>query len=469
MVVKWSRSWCTAPSAAITSARPTIHGATTATTSCRRIRRREMARSADMRRDSTTLYFGAMVLTYRDGEPFPGHVGSTLADSTPAWPTGPRARDGAPNVLLVVLDDVGYAQLGCFGSDIDTPNIDALARRGLRYRNFHTTAMCAPTRACLMTGRNPHTCGIGGITDFAMGFPGYNGRIPRSCGFVSEMLRQEGWATFAVGKWHLAPSDELHAAGVAGPVAARPGLRALLRLPRGRDEPLGTRPGERQHDAHVEFPARIPHDRGPCRPHDQHRERPARRRPGQTVLLLPCTRGVPRAAPRAARVHRPLRRPLRRRLGRVAGADPRAPARLGSRPAGHDAVAPPRLGAGMGGAARERAAGLRAHDGGVCRLPHAHRPPARPRARLPRRHRRARPHARGAAVRQRRERRRRTARHVQRELPLQRDGARRRCDDGVARRARRSQQLRPLPVGMGLRREHAVQALEARDARGRHR
>ncbi|HEY1737668.1 MAG TPA: arylsulfatase, partial [Acidimicrobiia bacterium] len=151
-------------------------------------------------------------LTYRDGEPFPGNIGTTLADSTPAWPVGPRAREGAPNVLLIVLDDVGYAQLGCFGSDIDTPNIDALAQRGLRYRNFHTTAMCSPTRACLMTGRNSHTCGIGGITDLAMGFPGFNGRIPKSCGFVSEMLRQEGWATFGVGKWHLAPSDELHAA-----------------------------------------------------------------------------------------------------------------------------------------------------------------------------------------------------------------------------------------------------------------
>ncbi len=153
-----------------------------------------------------------MVLSYRDGEPFPGHIGTTLADSTPAWPMGPRAREGAPNVLLVVLDDVGYAQLGCFGSDIDTPNIDKLARGGLRYRNFHTTAMCSPTRACLMTGRNAHTCGIGGITDLAMGFPGFNGRIPKSCGFVPEMLRQEGWATFAVGKWHLSPSDELHAA-----------------------------------------------------------------------------------------------------------------------------------------------------------------------------------------------------------------------------------------------------------------
>jgi len=153
-----------------------------------------------------------VALSYPDGADFPGHVGATLADSRPAWPQPPRAPDGAPSVLLVVLDDVGFAQLGCFGSDIQTPNLDQLAARGLRYRSFHTTAMCSPTRACLLTGRNHHTCAMGGITDLAMGFPGFNARIPKSCGFISDALRRAGWATFAVGKWHLAPSDELHAA-----------------------------------------------------------------------------------------------------------------------------------------------------------------------------------------------------------------------------------------------------------------
>jgi arylsulfatase len=151
-------------------------------------------------------------LVYRDGEPFPGRVAATFAESVPAWPVPVRAPAGAPNVVLVVLDDVGFAQLGCFGSDLDTPRFDRLAAEGLRYRNFHTTAMCSPTRACLLTGRNHHTCAMGGITDLCMGFPGYNGRIPKSCGFVSEVLRQAGWATFAIGKWHLAPSDEHHAA-----------------------------------------------------------------------------------------------------------------------------------------------------------------------------------------------------------------------------------------------------------------
>ena len=131
-------------------------------------------------------------LVYHDGEPFPGRVGATFAESAPAWPVPRRAPEGAPNVVLVVLDDVGFAQLGCFGSDIETPRFDRLAADGLRYRSFHTTAMCSPTRACLLTGRNHHTCAMGGITDLAMGFPGYNGRIPKSCGFVSEVLRAGG-------------------------------------------------------------------------------------------------------------------------------------------------------------------------------------------------------------------------------------------------------------------------------------
>lgn len=150
--------------------------------------------------------------TYLDGEPFPGRVGATLAESVAAWPMPRRAREGSQNVVLIVFDDVGFAQLGCYGSNVETPSLDALAARGLRYRGFHTTAMCSPTRACLLTARNHHTAGMGGITDMAMGFPGYHARIPKSCGFVSEVLRQQGYATFALGKWHLAPSDELHAA-----------------------------------------------------------------------------------------------------------------------------------------------------------------------------------------------------------------------------------------------------------------
>jgi arylsulfatase A-like enzyme len=143
---------------------------------------------------------------------FRGQIGRDFNESTPYWPETTRAPEGSPNIVLVVLDDVGFAQLGCFGSDIDTPHIDSLARNGLRFTNFHTTALCSPTRACLLTGRNHHRNSMGRIVELATGFPGYSARIPRENGFLSETLVREGWATYAVGKWHLAPEDETHLA-----------------------------------------------------------------------------------------------------------------------------------------------------------------------------------------------------------------------------------------------------------------
>jgi arylsulfatase A-like enzyme len=143
---------------------------------------------------------------------FGGVIGDTWRDSTPWWPPEPAAPDGAPNVVFVVLDDVGYAQLGCYGSDIATPHLDRLAAGGVRLANFHTTALCSPTRACLLTGRNHHTNGMGRIADLAVGFPGYWGRIPRRSGFLSEVLGANGYLPVAVGKWHLTPEDETHMA-----------------------------------------------------------------------------------------------------------------------------------------------------------------------------------------------------------------------------------------------------------------
>jgi arylsulfatase len=152
------------------------------------------------------------MLTYPEGSPFPGTIGRTLEDSVAAYPLAPTAAEGAQNIVLVVFDDVGFAQFGCFGSSIETPHIDRLASGGLRYRRFHTTAMCSPTRAAILTGRNPHSVGIGGITELASGFPGYHGRLNADCGFIPEVLRRSGWATYAVGKWHLCPAEEQHAA-----------------------------------------------------------------------------------------------------------------------------------------------------------------------------------------------------------------------------------------------------------------
>ncbi len=143
---------------------------------------------------------------------FEGVIGDDFATSVPWWPKRPRAEPGQPNVVLVVLDDVGFAQLGCFGSDIRTPVFDTLARGGLTYTNFHTTALCSPTRACLLTGRNHHRNGMGRIIELATGFPGYDATIPRTNGFLSEMLLPHGYATLAIGKWHLTPEDEGHLA-----------------------------------------------------------------------------------------------------------------------------------------------------------------------------------------------------------------------------------------------------------------
>ncbi len=149
---------------------------------------------------------------YPRGAPFGGIVGRTVTDSVPAWPAPSTAREGAPNVLLIVLDDIGFAQLGCFGADVETPTFDRLAANGLRYRDFHTTALCTPSRACLLTGRNHHANGVGVISEMGTGFPGYNGTILKENGFLSEMLLPHGYATFAVGKWHLTPAAEYAAA-----------------------------------------------------------------------------------------------------------------------------------------------------------------------------------------------------------------------------------------------------------------
>jgi arylsulfatase len=124
-----------------------------------------------------------------------------------------RAREGAPNVLFIILDDTGFGQLGCYGSPIRTPNLDRIAADGLRYTNMHTTALCSPSRSCTLTGRNHHSNHMAGVTEISTGFPGYDGYIPFENGFLSEVLQLHGYNTYAVGKWHLTPADQGSAAG----------------------------------------------------------------------------------------------------------------------------------------------------------------------------------------------------------------------------------------------------------------
>lgn len=144
---------------------------------------------------------------------FAGRIGRTVSESVPWWPPLNVPPAGAPNVVMVVLDDVGYAQLGCYGSDISTPAIDALAAEGVRFTNFHVTPLCSPTRACLLTGRNHHSVGMGMITGFPSGFPHGRESVSKKAAMVSEVLRRRGYGTYAAGKWHLAPMGEMTPAG----------------------------------------------------------------------------------------------------------------------------------------------------------------------------------------------------------------------------------------------------------------
>jgi len=140
-------------------------------------------------------------------------IGRTIADSTPFWPEPARPPKGAPNILVVLFDDVGFSDFGCYGSPIETPTIDALAEAGLRYTGFHTTAMCSTTRAALLTGRNHHSVGVGCLANFDSGYPGYRGKIAREAGILPEMLKPHGYRSYMVGKWHVTPLSETGATG----------------------------------------------------------------------------------------------------------------------------------------------------------------------------------------------------------------------------------------------------------------
>ncbi|WP_298281282.1 arylsulfatase [uncultured Bradyrhizobium sp.] len=144
---------------------------------------------------------------------FQGKIGRTVHESTPHWPEWPRPRAGAPNVVVVLFDDLGFSHLGCYGSSIATPNIDKLAAGGLRYTNFHTTALCSPTRAALMTGCNHHSVGMRGLANWNTGFPNCTGTVSKSAATIAEVLRPSGYSTFAIGKWHLTPIEHTSPAG----------------------------------------------------------------------------------------------------------------------------------------------------------------------------------------------------------------------------------------------------------------
>ncbi len=186
---------------------------------------------------------------------FQGKIGRTFRDSEPWWPPLPTAPQDRPNVLIILFDDLGFAHLNCYGSTIETPNINRLAANGLRFTNFHVTPLCSPTRASLLTGRNHHTVGMRSVTQFDPGFPNMRGQIPRSAATMAEILSEENYATFAIGKWHLCPVDAM---GQAGPFDNWP-------LQRGFDRYYGFLSGETDqfypelcYDNHLIDPPRRP-------------------------------------------------------------------------------------------------------------------------------------------------------------------------------------------------------------------
>ena len=188
-------------------------------------------------------------------ERFEGEIARTQADSTPWWPTPPHPGESAPNVVVIVLDDLGFAQLGCYGSDIDTPNIDRLAAGGLQLTDFHVTPLCSPTRAALLTGRNHHTVGMRAVSNFSTGYPHMRGRISNHAATMAEVLRAGGYTTLGLGKWHLCPMEETSA---AGPYDQWP-------LQRGFDRFYGFLDGEADqftpelvHDNHAVLPPKTP-------------------------------------------------------------------------------------------------------------------------------------------------------------------------------------------------------------------
>lgn len=144
---------------------------------------------------------------------FNGKISPAREDSKPDWPQRPKAHAGAPNVVLILLDDVGFGATSVFGGPVETPELQKLADGGLRYNRFHVNAMCSPTRAALLSGRNSHQMAFGNIAELAAGYPGYNSLWPKESASMAEVLKENGYSTAAFGKWHNTPMWEVNAAG----------------------------------------------------------------------------------------------------------------------------------------------------------------------------------------------------------------------------------------------------------------
>jgi arylsulfatase len=239
----------------------------------------------------------------RNDELFKGSIGRTFRDSQPWWPEPPRAPLGAPDVVFIVLDDVGFSDLGCYGSEIATPCIDRMAANGVRYSNFHVTSMCSPTRACLLTGRNAHAVGMGIIAEWSSGYPGYRGQVTRNAATVPEILRDHAYSTYAVGKWHLTNIADYGAAGPQNDWPLGRGFSRWYGFHGALTDQWNPELYQDNRPIHLQSPRSLSPEHGSGRPCHCRHSRPRHLGTAAPVFSLSSGRRVPLAAPRAARVH----------------------------------------------------------------------------------------------------------------------------------------------------------------------
>jgi hypothetical protein len=250
--------------------------------------------------------------------PFGGQIGINASDSKPFWPAKVRPPKGAPNVLLIMTDDVGFAAPSTFGGVIPTPALDRVAKAGLRYNKVCSTALCSPTRAALITGRNHHTCHFGVVSEISTAFPGYDSLMDETTATIAAILRQYGYATGWWGKNHNTPSFE---ASQAGPFNRWPtggyGFGLLLRLCRRRLQPVAAEPVP-EHHADLPLPGQEERRMEPDNGDGQRRHRLAQPaafpRPRPAVLHVLRPRRHARAAPPHPGVDREVQGQIRQRL-----------------------------------------------------------------------------------------------------------------------------------------------------------
>ncbi len=274
---------------------------------------------------------------------FKGTINVDIRDSVEDWApfVAPAAPDGAPNVIYVVLDDVGFSAMSCYGGPIQTPNIDKIAADGVRYTQWHTTALCSPTRSCLLTGRNHTRNSMACITEAASGFPNASGTIPPENGMLPEILGELGWNTYMVGKWHLCPTVEMNLASTRRNWPTGRGFErfyGFLGAETSQWFPeliYDNHPVDQPKTPGRGLPLRRGHHRQGHRIHHGREGRRAR----QAVLPVLRARRRPRPASRAQGLGRQVQGPVRHGLRGDARGDARPPEGDGPDPAGHGAAA----------------------------------------------------------------------------------------------------------------------------------